>query len=190
MRKRRPSGLLDFNAPVILGLTAISFFILLLGLASNGTVSLALAIRFTSWSDPLLYPRLFTHILSHQDMAHFTGNFLLILAVGPLAEEKYGSRELAFMIAFTALVTGIVNVVFFKHVILYGASAVVFMLILLASFSNVRYGSIPVTFILVGFLYIGGEIYSGIQASDNISRLSHIIGGLCGAAFGFLFHQD
>ena len=39
-------------------------------------------------------------------------------------------------------------------------------------------------FILVFVLYVGGEIISGITLKDNISQLTHIIGGVCGALLG------
>jgi membrane associated rhomboid family serine protease len=132
-----------------------------------------------------MYVRLFTHVLPHQGLPHFTGNFLLILAVGPLVEEKYGSRPLAKMMLITAGVTGLVNVVFFPGIMLLGASGLAFMLILLASFANMRAGRLPLTFLLVALLYVGNEIVAGLFANDNISQLSHIIGGFCGSAFGF-----
>jgi hypothetical protein len=65
-----------------------------------------------------------------------------------------------------------------------GASGVVFMLILLVSFTNVRGGEIPITFILVALLFIGKELLSGLEA-NNISETAHIIGGVCGSIFGF-----
>ena len=45
-------------------------------------------------------------------------------------------------------------------------------------------GWIPITLILVFVLYVGGEIISGITLKDNISQLTHIIGGVCGALLG------
>ena len=69
-----------------------------------------------------------------------------------------------------------------------GASGIVFMMIILASFVNIREGQLPVTVILVAVLFIGNEIVSGAISKDNISQLSHIFGGLCGGAFGFFIH--
>lgn len=83
-----------------------------------------------------MYLRMFTHVIAHQDLAHFTGNFLLILAVGPIIEEKYGSKTLLTMICITAVITGLVNVIFFRNIMLTGVSGLVFMLILLASFTK------------------------------------------------------
>ena len=60
------------------------------------------------------------------------------------------------------------------------------MLIVMSSLSGMRSGEVPLTLILVLILYLGGEIVDGVTASDNISQLTHIIGGLCGAVLGFL----
>jgi rhomboid protease GluP len=103
--------------------------------------------------------------------------------VGPIVEEKYGSKSLLIMILITALITGILNILFFNAGLL-GASGIVFMLILLSSFTNVRSGEIPVTFILVAILFLGREVFESLQ-NDNISQFAHIIGGICGSVFGY-----
>jgi len=61
---------------------------------------------------------------------------------------------------------------------------VVFMMILLASFTNFSHGEIPLTFILVLTLYIGDQIIKSF-GSGNISHFAHIAGGFCGSLFGF-----
>ena len=179
---------LNFNSPVILGMTCISFALLLLNWLTGGETNRFLAIRYTSWADPLMYLRLFTHVLAHSGLSHFTSNFMMILVIGPIVEEKYGGPRLLIMIVITAVITGLFNVIFFRNVALIGASGIVFMLILLASFVNIRQGRIPLTVLLVAVLYIGNEIVRGITANDNISQMAHIVGGLCGSAFGFALH--
>ena len=37
---------------------------------------------------------------------------------------------------------------------------------------------------LVLLLYIGGEIVNGVTLRDNVSQITHVIGGLCGAVLG------
>jgi membrane associated rhomboid family serine protease len=114
---------------------------------------------------------------------------MMILAIGPMVEEKYGSRNLVWFIAITTFITGLANILLFPAVATVGASGIVFMLILLASFTNIRQGRLPITVPLVAVLYLGNEILTGIFTVDNISQLSHIIGGLCGAVAGGLFHS-
>jgi rhomboid protease GluP len=83
----------------------------------------------------------------------------------------------------TAFVTGMLNVLLFNTGLI-GASGIVFMLILLVSFTNVSRGEIPVSFIFIAFLFIGKEILQSFS-DDQISQFAHIIGGVCGSFFGF-----
>ena len=182
-RKRFP---IDFNAPAILCLFFASLLLLGVKSVTGDLVDRLLACYFTRWADLFMYPRLFTHVLDHQNLSHLTGNYLLLLVVGPMLEEKHGSSNLIKMMIITAGITGMIHVVFFQNIILLGASGLVFMMILLASFTNIREGKLPVTVLLVGVLYIGNEVIRGVLSTDNISQLSHIIGGICGAGFGFI----
>ena len=133
---------------------------------------------------------LFSHVLGHANWPHLVSNFSFILLIGPILEEIYGSLLLLFMIFVTALVTGVLNVLFFSTGLL-GASGVVFMMILLASFTNFNKGEIPLTFILVLILYLGRELFNSFGgqnapgANGNISEFAHIVGGFFGSLFGF-----
>lgn len=182
---------ISYNSPVILTFAAISLVSLILGYLSGGMITQKLFMVYRSSPlNPLTYLRLFTHIVGHADLAHFTGNFTLILILGPLTEEKYGSRNLLIMMLITAVVTGLFNILLFPSTALCGASGVVFMLIILSSFSSVKNdGGIPLTLILVAIIYIGNEIITGITQNDNISQLTHIIGGICGGSFGFILKK-
>lgn len=181
-------GRIDINSPVILGFTLISLVVLIGNIVSMGVVSRMLAVRYTSLLDPFMYIRMFTHIFAHSDLSHYTSNFLLILTIGPMVEEKYGSKMLASLIFITAVVTGIFNVILFPGTGLLGASGIVFMLIVLGSFTNIKRGTIPVTVILVSVIYIGNEVIKGMTLNNNISYFAHVLGGLCGAGFGYILH--
>ena len=84
----------------------------------------------------------------------------------------------------TALITGLLQFVFFPHTLLLGASGIVFMLIMLSSFSGAKTGQIPVTLILVALMYLGQEVYSIFFIRDNVANLIHIVGGICGIGMG------
>ena len=73
---------------------------------------------------------------------------------------------------------------------LLGASGVVFAFILLSSFAGFRDGKIPFTFILVALLYIGQQVYQGVFVQDNISNLTHILGGIVGAVLGYIMNKE
>lgn len=177
---------IQYNAPVTLTFTFISaaFIILKTFLYIDLTHFFSVG-GFGSMSiaSPLTYIRLFTHVIGHGSWEHFMGNFTYILLLGPILEEKYGSKQLFYMILMTAFITGMINAIFLSSGLL-GASGVVFMFILLSSIVNVQKGSIPLTFVLIVFLFIGQELLS-VFDNDNISQLAHIVGGICGAIFGF-----
>ena len=174
------------NAPVILSFALLSLIALLLGKWTNGaTTTQFFSVYRSSLADPLTYVRFFGHVLGHSSYEHYMGNMLLLLLVGPGLEEKYGSGTMVWTIAVTALVTGLVNFVFFPHTMLLGASGVVFMMIVLSSFTEMKKGGIPLTMLLVVALYLGSEIADGLTKTDNVSHLTHIVGGVCGIVFGF-----
>lgn len=179
-----------FNAPVILTFALLSLIALLLGIWTGGaTTSQYFSVYRSSLSDPLTYVRFFGHVLGHSSYEHYMGNMLLMLLVGPALEEKYGSGTMVWTIAVTAVVTGLVHFVFFPGTALLGASGVVFMMIVLSSFTAMRKGEIPVTLILVVIFYLGGEIVDGLFKNDNVSQIAHIVGGLCGLVFGFTIRR-
>jgi len=126
------------------------------------------------WDNPFSIFSLVSHIFGHGGLDHLLGNMTFILLLGPIIEEKYGSRFTLLSIIATGLITGILNITFFSTGLL-GASGIVFMLILLVSFTNVKRGEIPLTFILVALLFVGKEVLHSLKA-DQVSQFAHIIG--------------
>lgn len=178
---------ISYNSPVILTFTFVSLAALILNTLTGGvTNALLFSVYRAPLTDPLFYPRLFLHVLGHSGLSHFVGNFTIILLIGPMLEEKYGWKLLLILIAVTAFITGLVNVLFFSTGLL-GASGVAFMLIILSSFANSDQDTIPLTFILVALVYIGGEILNGLFTRDDIAQFAHIIGGVCGGAAGLVY---
>ena len=181
----------SFNSPIVLGFTIICFIALVLNWLTRGWANNAVfSVYHSSLLSPFTYIRMIGHIFGHANWEHFIGNIMLILVVGPLLEEKYGSSNLLFVILATALVTGIVNYIFFPHVQLLGASGVVFSFILLSPFTGVKEGTVPVTLVLVALIYIGGQVYDGLFLKDNVANLTHILGGLVGAGLGYVMHKN
>ena len=183
---KRPTLKLSYNAPVALTFAILALIALILNSITNGwtTVNLFSVYR-SSLSDPLTWVRFFGHVLGHSGYAHYIGNIVLVLVLGPNLEDRFGSWNLLWAILVTAVISGVVQIVFFPGTMLLGASGIVFMMILLSSFGGVRNGVIPITLILVAVCYLGGELWDAIFVDDNVSQLTHIIGGLCGTVIGF-----
>lgn len=177
---------ITFNAPVTLSFVFVSFAVLIAGILTGG---MSTQLLFMTWHSPLLSPltyvRFFTHVLGHSGWEHYVGNMAYILLLGPMLEEKYGGQKLLEVIGITALVTGLINYIFFPAGALCGASGIVFAFILMTSFTGFRQGEIPLTFLLVAVIYIGEQIAEGVFLQDNVSQLTHIIGGLIGAVAGY-----
>lgn len=181
---------IKFNSPVVLTFVFVSLISLLLGLATNNaSTKLFFSVYRSSPINPLTYIRLFTHVLGHIDWSHYINNMLIILVVGPLLEEKYGSANIVLIIIATAFFSGIANMIMFPQTKLLGASGVVFAFILLSSITSFDQGKIPLTFLLVAVIYIGGQILSAIMVQDNISNTTHIIGGIIGSVFGYFINN-
>ena len=174
-----------YNAPVILTFTLLSTVVLIVNQILGGFTE-AFFVSYPTFSGSVLdFLRLFTHVIGHQNWLHLMSNFSFILLIGPVLEEKYRSGPLLLMVLVTALVTGIMNILFFSTGLM-GASGIVFMLILLSSFTNIRSGEIPLTFVLIVVLFLAKEFINAL-AEDDVSQFAHIIGGICGGLFGFLF---
>ncbi len=180
---------ITFNAPVVLGIVAVSLVATISNHVSGGGIGRLLFSTYrSSLISPMTWIRAFTHIFGHADWAHFVGNMSYLLLLGPMLEEKYGSSTLAGVTAVTAFATSLVNFVLFPNVALCGASGVVFAFILLSSFTSFRQGEVPLTFILVAVFFIGQQLLEGIFARDNISNIAHIVGGIIGGFLGYQFN--
>lgn len=177
---------LQYNSVVILTMFLISLIVLIINKITKGKSNYLL---FENYRSSLLngttYIRFFTHTLGHRDWDHFANNYIIILLIGPMIEEKYGSFDLLMMILITSFIVGVVNFIIGKCR-LRGASHILYMLIILASFVNIEAGKIPITLILIFIFYVVKE-FKDFNKDDGISHTGHILGALCGIAFGFLY---
>jgi membrane associated rhomboid family serine protease len=174
-----------YNSPVILTFSLVAILVYVLNALLPGTRGLFILAPGFSFASPIWWVTLFSYVLGHAGLAHLVGNLSFILLVGPLVEEKYGAKRTLAMMALTALVTAVLQLLFFDEGLL-GASGIVLMLIILSSWTNFKAGEIPLTFILVALLFLGREVIQAFR-DDQISQFAHIIGGLSGGAFGLWF---
>lgn len=178
------------NAPAVLTFAAICFAAQLLSVLTRGKSNgLVFSVYRSSLLNPMTYIRCVCHVFGHADWEHLFGNMMYLLILGPMLEEKYGTANIVFVMLATAIVTGVINLIFFPYVHLLGASGVVFAFILLASITATEAGTIPLTFILVAAMYIGQQIYQGLFVRDDISQLTHIAGGVVGSVLGFIMNK-
>jgi rhomboid protease GluP len=179
---------ITYNAPVTLTFAFFAMLVLFvdLQLAPNLIQNVFTAegnITFNK-ANQAGYIRLVSYIFGHADLNHLTGNMMFLLLLGPSLEERYSSASLAIMIFLTALLNGLLNAFFFNSSLM-GASGIVFMMIVLTSFANVKRGELPLSFFLVTAMYVWMEV-SRAKLDGDISYFAHLLGGICGAIFGFV----
>ena len=174
---------ITYNAPVVLTF-ALAAVLVHVATYFAGDAVRQWFVAYPRFDGMQTYVGLFTHILGHANWQHLMGNFMLIMLIGPILEERYGSMQLLIFILVTALITGLTNIVLGNMLV--GASGIAFMMIILASTANIRQGDIPLTFIAVALIWLGGEVVQAIKNDDNISHTAHLIGGIAGGMFGFL----
>jgi len=175
-----------YNAPVTLTFVIVCFMITGLGELESGIIDK----WFTMQPDFVLgslkhWVCMFTWVFAHSGFDHFIGNMIIILLVGPMLEEKFGSNKMFFMCLGTAVATALINAFIFHDYII-GASGIVFMMVMLGSLTNFQRGEIPLTFLFVGVLFIGKEVSGALNPKDPVSQFAHIAGGVLGSIFGFM----
>ena len=181
---------ITYNSPVVLTFVILRFAVMVANYMTAGLSNKLLFMTYhSSLASPLTYVRMFTHVLGHAGWSHYIGNMMYLLLLGPMLEEKYGSRALIEVVLVTGLVTGIVTWVLFPGIALCGASGVVFAFIMMTSFTSFKEGEIPLTVILVAIIFIGQQVYEGLLVQDDISNMAHILGGIVGAIAGYTLNK-
>ncbi|MBR2570956.1 MAG: rhomboid family intramembrane serine protease [Clostridia bacterium] len=183
---RKRTVRIEWNSPAILGFALICLAAMGINHFTGGWANRRLfSVYRASLRDPLTYIRMVAHVFGHSGWEHLLSNMMYILLLGPLLEEKYGPTDLVIVMFITALLTGLVEFIFFPGTALLGASGIVFAMILLASITSTQKDTIPVTFLLVAVLYIGQQVWQAVTVRENISYMAHILGGATGAVLGF-----
>ena len=191
MTNNRPKLRITFNSPAVLIFALACVAVQVLNVVTHGASNRLLFSTYrSSLLSPLTWVRCVTHVLGHADWGHLLNNMMLLLILGPMLEEKYGTKNLVFVMLATAIATAVLNMVFFPNVALLGASGIVFAMVLISSITSTDGHTIPLTFILVAVLYIGQQVYEGLFVADNISQLGHIVGGLVGTVLGFVMNRN
>lgn len=176
---------INYNAPFTLTFCVLASVVFLFSVFFKELNSfLATPPSFSYLRYPVFYLGIFLHPLAHANFQHLSSNLTIMLLVSPALEEKFGALKMFFMALITAFATSMLEMLLFSGSSLIGASGIVFMMILLSSFTGGGNG-FPLTAVLVLLFYVGQEVISSFK-SDNISQSAHIIGGVLGMIFGLI----
>ena len=181
---------LKYNAPVTLTIALLSLLALALNELTDGWTTQNLFCFYKSaLTDYLTYPRAVLHILGNTSLTECTANIIILLVVGPAAEERFGSAKVLFAVLATAIAAALIMWFLFPTSAIMGASGVLFMMMVLASFASMRGGAIPITLILVLILFLGSEVVQAVTGDAGLQELTHIAGGAVGMVLGFAFSR-
>ena len=181
---------LKYNAPVTLTIALLSLLALALNELTDGWTTQNLFCFYKSaLTDYLTYPRAVLHILGNTSLTECTANIIILLVVGPAAEERFGSAKVLFAVLATAIAAALIMWFLFPTSAIMGASGVLFMMMVLASFASMRGGAIPITLILVLILFLGSEVLQAVTGDAGLQELTHIAGGVVGMVLGFAFSR-
>lgn len=135
---------------------------------------------------------LILYVLGNRDWNMLFSNLILILFLGQILEERYGSLMLGIMTFISTLVGGVLTACI-STVPLTGAGSLVFMMLVLVSLTELTKKRIPVYCLTAFILYLAFSFYrnsEGIKGADflqkNVGVLVELIGGITGSIFGFL----
>ena len=178
---------IKYNAPVSLTIIILSGVVLALNnyvneyLISNWFTAEG-SINF-NYTDPFAYLKFLTHVLGHTDINHFVSNAIYLILLGPILEEKYNSKTLLILIITTAIISGAINALFLDTYLL-GASGVVYLFIVLVSFTNIEKGEFPLSVVIV----LGFYLYKELSRVDSgeISIVTHLVGAVIGLLYGLI----
>ena len=181
---------LKYNAPVTLTIALLSLLALALNELTDGWTTQNLFCFYKSaLTDYLTYPRAVLHILGNTSLTECTANIIILLVVGPAAEERFGSAKVLFAVLATAIAAALIMWFLFPTSAIMGASGVLFMMMVLASFASMRGGAIPITLIRVLILVLGSEVLQAVTGDAGLQELTHIAGGAVGMVLGFAFSR-
>ena len=101
-----------YNAKFTLSFCLLALIMLFVNMITGGVANnvFSLSPNLSMWG---AY-RLVSYIFCHANVQHLIGNFLFLLLLGPILEEKYGAKLLIIMTLITAVTTGLVNAAFFN----------------------------------------------------------------------------
>lgn len=181
---------LKYNAPVTLTIALLSLLALALSELTDGWTTQNLFSFYKSpLTDFLTYPRAILHVLGNTSLTACTANIIVLLVIGPAAEDRFGSAKVLFAVLLAALAGALIMWFLFPEASIMGASGILFMMMVLASFASVRGGAVPITLILVLILFLGSEVVQALTGVAGLQELTHIAGAAVGLLFGFIFSQ-
>lgn len=159
---------LTFNSPAIMTYIFICTVALGLHIYTGGaTDDWIFSIYGTRELSLPLIARLFLHICGYTDLHTLVAEMVVLLAIGPMIEEKFMSRKVVSVMIAVALVTSIPVFFPFTGAHLMGGRGVIAALLVLGSFTGDKDGSTPFSFLVIMAALISYEGYLVYMSGGN-----------------------
>ncbi|MCR4953009.1 MAG: rhomboid family intramembrane serine protease [Treponema sp.] len=133
--------------------------------------------------DGASYLRLVLYQFGYFDLSFLFADLIIILLLGQILEERYGSVIMGLMMFFSTLFSGVLNACFGKEK-LCGAASIVIMMVFLNALTSISKKKVSVLSVATIVLVICREIFA--RNGGFISVIVSVAGGLCGSLFAFL----
>ncbi|MBR1748526.1 MAG: rhomboid family intramembrane serine protease [Bacilli bacterium] len=176
----------SYHSIVTIGYFFVCFGVFILNVVFKNKITKLFQIRRGSFLNPMNYIRLVTSGVCHADFQHFRNNFIFILLLGPILEERFGSLVFLEMILITTVASSLFHLLFYESSAI-GASDVVYMMVVLCGIICSFDGRIPITFVLLFLFFVFEEIVKMFfhKKNDSVGHDGHVIGAICGIVFGY-----
>ncbi|MBR1911348.1 MAG: rhomboid family intramembrane serine protease [Treponema sp.] len=140
------------------------------------------------------YVRLILHVFAYADLPSLLMNAVLLLLLGSILEERYGSLMLFLMIFIASLVSGVLTACAPQQPFS-GSDSIVFMMIILLSLTALAKRTVQISWLLAFIVFIAYKVHGYTTSSitnvtavlqENLSLFINLAGGICGSLAGFL----
>lgn len=129
------------------------------------------------------YLRLVFFQFGYNDLSLLFADLIIILLLGQILEERYGSLIVGLMMFFSSLFSGVLNACFYNNS-LFGAGSIVMMMIFLNALTSISKKKVSILSLVTIALLICREVFS--KSNGLIGFLIVLAGGVCGSMFAFL----
>ena len=198
---KKSSPKLTFDFPVTVTFVIVSLVLFLLDvyafkgkmfssiLICHGSKQALVPFNFKSPAD---FAGLFFYVFGNVGWEMLFANLTIILLLGQILEERYGSVMLGPMMFISTMISGVLTACI-STVPLTGAGCIIFMMAVLVSLTELTKKRIPLSCLLVFVLFLSFEIFRAAKGSSGQDAMQKVcgvliemIGGICGSIFGFL----
>lgn len=194
-KRERSSRLTPVNTVIVAANVLIFLAMTMFGGAGTSEVMIRWGAMYTPLMDqPQEYYRIFTSMFLHFDVAHLTGNMIILIALGDNLERALGKIRYAVLYLLSGVGAGIVSTVYnlllSRTVVAAGASGAIFgvigALFCLVVKNRGRLEDITAPRLGMMILYI---LYSGFT-TPGIDNAAHVGGLLTGIAVTVFLYRN